>query len=128
MKKILNHLHHLLIPRESNNHRAKILHHDSLIIIICLFLFCASLFAAVSNISPNVLGIAFNINSSDLLAATNQKRQENGLAPLTMNDRLAQAADQKASHMFANNYWAHIAPDGTTPWYFIKNAGYEYLY
>ena len=121
-------LHNLFFPRESNNHRPKILHHDSLLITICLFLFITSLFAAVGKTSPDVLGISFNITSSDLLALTNQKRAENGLAPLTMNDQLASAADQKANHMLANNYWAHIAPDGTTPWYFIKNAGYEYLY
>jgi len=30
--------------------------------------------------------------------------------------------------MLAKNYWAHSSPDGTTPWVFIKNAGYEYLY
>ncbi len=30
--------------------------------------------------------------------------------------------------MFADNRWAHIAPDGTTPWVFIKNSGYDYLY
>jgi hypothetical protein len=123
-----NFLHHLLFPRESNNHRAKILHNDSLIVIICLFLFVASLFAAVGKTSPAVLGISFNVASSDLLTLTNQKRAENGLAALTINDQLANAAEQKANHMFANNYWAHIAPDGTTPWYFIKNAGYDYLY
>jgi len=59
---------------------------------------------------------------------TNQKRQENGLPPLQLNGMLAQAAEGKAQDMFAKNYWAHIAPDGTTPWYFIKSAGYEYLY
>lgn len=125
---MLGFLHHLLFPRESNNHRAKILHHDSLIVIICLFLFVTSLFAAVSRTSPDVLGISFNISAGDLLAITNQKRQENGLGPLSMNGQLASAAEQKAAHMFANNYWAHIAPDGTTPWFFIKNSGYPYLY
>jgi hypothetical protein len=30
--------------------------------------------------------------------------------------------------MLAKGYWAHNAPDGTTPWVFIKAAGYEYLY
>ncbi len=121
-------LHHLLFPRESNNHRAKLLHHDSLLIILCLFLFCTSLFAAVNHTYPQVLGISADIAPGDLLTFTNQKRQENGLKPLIINDQLAQAAQQKATHMFANNYWAHIAPDGTTPWSFIKNSGYDYLY
>ena len=30
--------------------------------------------------------------------------------------------------MFAKNYWAHVSPDGTTPWVFIKSAGYSYVY
>jgi hypothetical protein len=34
----------------------------------------------------------------------------------------------KAAYMFEHNFWAHYAPDGTSPWYFIKNAGYEYEY
>ena len=30
--------------------------------------------------------------------------------------------------MFAENYWAHISPEGTTPWSFIRAAGYNYIY
>jgi len=28
--------------------------------------------------------------------------------------------------MFAQNYWAHVAPDGTQPWQFISESGYAY--
>lgn len=77
---------------------------------------------------PSVLGITANISVQDLLDQTNKKRQENGVGPLTMDSQLVHAAQMKAEHMFAHNYWAHVAPDGTTPWVFIKNAGYEYLY
>lgn len=45
-----------------------------------------------------------------------------------MNTELEVAAAEKAKYMFAKNFWAHIGPDGTTPWYFIKGAGYEYMY
>lgn len=121
-------LHHLFSPRESNNHRAKLLHHDSLLFVICSLLFCASLFSAVHKNYPQVLGISSNISSQELLTFTNQKRHDKGLSPLALNNELTHAAEQKAQHMFANNYWAHIAPDGTTPWYFIKDSGYEYLY
>jgi len=76
-----------------------------------------------------VLGVSTtNIPVNELLTITNQRRQEQGLQPLKLNNELSVAAAEKAKYMFANNYWAHIAPDGTTPWYFIKNAGYEYLY
>ncbi len=30
--------------------------------------------------------------------------------------------------MFQHDYWAHFAPDGTSPWQFIKAAGYDYSY
>jgi hypothetical protein len=126
--KVKHFLHHLLFPRESNNHRSKLLHHDSLFFVIALFVFLGSVVGTVQHTHPDVLGISSNISAQDLLTYTNQKRQENGLKPLAMNGQLAQAAEQKASHMLANNYWAHVAPDGTTPWYFIKNSGYEYLY
>lgn len=121
-------LHHLFIPRESNNHRSKLLHHQSLLLII-VFLLTGLFFSSyIQRGYPSVLGISANISVQDLLDQTNQKRKENGLAPLTLSSQLTSAAQQKASHMFANNYWAHVAPDGTTPWVFIKNAGYDYLY
>jgi hypothetical protein len=34
----------------------------------------------------------------------------------------------KATDMFAKDYWAHVSPDGTTPWVWIRKAGYNYLY
>jgi hypothetical protein len=30
--------------------------------------------------------------------------------------------------MFSRDYWAHFAPDGTSPWTFIKAQGYNYIY
>jgi hypothetical protein len=44
------------------------------------------------------------------------------------NGQLSAAAQGKAQHMFANNYWDHFAPDGTSPWDFIVNSGYKYKF
>lgn len=121
--------HHLFIPRESNKHRARILHHDSLLLIITFMLFTAALFSTVQNNFPMVLGITANISINDLVNLTNQDRAENNVGPLRLNAELSQAATAKAADMFAHDYWAHIDPDtGATPWVFIKNAGYNYLY
>lgn len=59
---------------------------------------------------------------------TNQEREKKQLAPLVLNDALSQAAALKAEYMLANNFWAHNGPDGTTPWYFFKEVGYNYTY
>lgn len=128
MHLISDHIRHLLTPRESNNHRAKILHHSSLLFIILLLLVTQLGFSFTHSKYPDVLGVTNNISIDDLVQKTNQKRQEQGLSTLNYNSSLSNAASQKAQHMLANNYWAHNAPDGTTPWVFFKNAGYEYIF
>jgi hypothetical protein len=124
----MNRLLRLILPHESNNHRAKLLHNSSLVLIIAL-LFVAQFFVSWGNRrAPSVLGISANISSNDLLRVTNQDRYDNGLPPLRLDNELMQAAAGKAEDMFTNDYWAHISPSGVTPWDFIKNAGYSYLY
>lgn len=121
-------LHHLFVPRESNNHRSKILHHKSLVLVIA-FLVISQFFLPFFNSSlPSILGISTDISSQELLLLINQKRQDAGLSPLTINEQLAKAALFKANDMFAKNYWSHNSPDGVTPWTFIKSAGYTYTY
>ncbi len=121
-------LTNLFLPHSGNNHRSKLLHNQSLILVIT-FLFVASLILPTLQATfPQVLGISTNITTDQLLAFTNQKRVENGLAPLQFNEELSSAAALKAKDMFTKNYWAHTAPDGVTPWFFIKKVGYEYAY
>ena len=74
-----------------------------------------------------VLAYATNVNHGDLLAGTNNNRAANGLAGLAANSKLTNAAQAKAQHMIDNDYWAHNAPDGTTPWYFMAQYGYDYV-
>lgn len=121
-------LHHLFVPRESNNHRAKVLHHKSLFVIIA-FVFVGQFFIAFARThAPSVLGIQANITLEQLLSITNEKRKELGLLPLTVNDDLSKAATLKAKDMFAKDYWAHNSPDGLTPWVYFRNVDYDYMY
>ena len=75
---------------------------------------------------PDVLGYATDIHVEKLIAATNAKRQAAGLAPLSLDAELSEAARKKAADMFAKNYWAHNSPTGRTPWEFVSGAGYSY--
>lgn len=75
----------------------------------------------------SVLAYATNVNRADLYSQTNAFRTANGLGVLALDSQLNQAAQAKAEHMIANNYWAHVAPDGTTPWYFFDSVGYVYV-
>jgi cysteine-rich secretory family protein len=122
-------LHHLFVPHESNNHRARVLHHDSLLIVIAFLIAGLIVMQGAHREYPAVLGDTTSaITVSDLLRYTNLQRESNGLPPLTLNPELTHAAQMKANDMFAKDYWAHVSPDGTTPWVFIKDSGYDYLY
>ncbi len=123
-----NFLHHLFLPHVSNNYRPKLLHHKILLILALFFFSSGFLMHYVKSNYPSVLGTFSNISDQQLLILTNEKRRENGLSPLSLNNTLSQAASNKASDMFGKDYWAHIAPDGTTPWVFIKSSGYNYVY
>ena len=125
---MINFLHHLFFPREDNNYRSEFLHHKAILALI-LLLVSAGLFTSIIKTNfPSVLGVASNISNQELLILTNQQRQSNNLNALTDNSELDQAAANKAADMFNKDYWAHNAPDGTTPWVFIKSAGYNYIY
>lgn len=57
----------------------------------------------------------------------NDSRQANGLRRLDSNHKLRDSACAKAQHILKYQYWAHVAPDGTTPWFFFVQAGYDYM-
>lgn len=123
-----NFLHHFFLPHIKNNYRPKLLQHKVLFVLTLFFFSSGFLMHYVRNNYPAVLGTFSDISSQQLLILTNEKRQESGLGPLSLNQTLSQAAANKATDMFSKDYWAHIAPDGTTPWVFIKSSGYNYVY
>src|SRR3972149_8442971 len=121
-------LYCLILPHTLNNHRARFLHHKTLSVFIFFFIFSIFFFSSGLNPLGSRLSALADISVIELLTLTNQARTDNGLPALSENSQLAEAASRKADDMFAKNYWAHNSPDGTTPWFFIKSAGYEYIY
>lgn len=130
IKKINIFFHHLFIPSENNNYRAKTLQIDFLTYYLILALFLSFIYKTTPffGLARNILGVATDITVDKLLSLTNQERINNKLPPLRYSDKLAKAAEEKAKDMFTKNYWAHYAPDGTTPWEFILSSGYKYEY
>ena len=119
-------LHHLFLPHHTNNHRARVLHIDALFIYVILFVLVHFSFKWVHRNYPDVLGYATDIRADALLADTNAQRTAHGLNVLTLDSELSAAAAAKAADMFSRDYWAHVGPQGETPWDFIVNAGYKY--
>src|SRR5579871_4004117 len=125
---IAGHFRHWFIPHKSNKHHPRILHRSSLVLIALLLVGVQLLYNFSVTGRPMVLGYATDINISELLADTNQQREANGLPALQLSSQLDQGALNKANNMFALDYWAHYAPDGTPPWAFFNAVGYQYSY
>jgi hypothetical protein len=119
-------IHHWFIPSRKNKFHPHLLRPLGLGVFLLIFLAIPPLYNVVAAGQMQVLGYATSISTTSLYNLTNQQRENNGLPALTLNGQLSSAAQAKANHMFANDYWAHVAPDGTTPWVFINNAGYSY--
>lgn len=118
-------LAHAFIPRESNNHKARVLQTPVLVVLLFLFLLSQR---GVSTVSQEILGYASQISPTEVIRLTNVKRAEAGLSTLVENADLDRAAKAKGADMLAKGYWAHVAPDGTQPWDFFKTVGYQYRF
>jgi len=121
-------LKHLFIPHESNNQKARVLHSSSLVLIALFLIGSQVVFSFGQKTFPDILGYAANISPSEVIRLTNVQRAANGLGPVTENGTLDSAALAKGNDMLAKGYWAHFAPDGTSPWSFFLKFGYKYQY
>jgi uncharacterized protein YkwD len=120
--------HHLFLPHHTNNQRAKILHPSVLSLIIFVFAVFQISLSQVSRTLPQILGFASQIPASEIVRLTNIQRSNHNLSALKLDAKLSAAAAQKASDMFAKNYWSHVSPSGTQPWFFITQSGYSYRF
>ena len=65
-------------------------------------------------------------DGQDIAALTNADRTAHGLPALQISPELTVAANLKLDDMVQNSYFAHVSPQGVSPWYFIRRAGYTY--
>lgn len=119
---------HLFVPHETNNHRARVLHPTGLSAAIGLYVIFQLTMNQLNIHYPQILGYASNIAPEEIVRLTNMERKAQGLPEVYLDSKLSAAAAQKAADMVAHDYWAHVSPLGTQPWYFVTNSGYAYKY
>jgi len=71
-------------------------------------------------------GAATDGVTGEVVAATNVERARQGLGPLTVDPRLAVAAQLHTEDMVRRAFFAHENPDGTQVWDRALAAGYPY--
>jgi uncharacterized protein YkwD len=64
---------------------------------------------------------------AEMLDLINQERTAAGLSPLTMDPELTEVARAHSRDMFQRGYFAHLTPEGITPFDRIKAANVSYV-
>jgi len=115
------------IPHEENENRPHFWREAS---VLSLALIILIVFITASSgrflISRGTFTAA--VISGVLADLANQDRQVEMLGMLAINPILERAATLKANDMASKSYFAHTSPEGKNPWYWFKEAGYEFSY
>ncbi len=121
-------MHNWFLPHKDTHKKAHFISWEALLIYLLLFILLQVGFSIFSYLRPGVLGISSSIDIKRVIDLTNAERVKKGLGAVTENEALNRAAKLKAQNMFEENYWAHFAPSGKSPWDFITGSGYRFTY
>lgn len=115
------------IPHLENDHKPHFLREKS-VFVTSLLIIALFGFSLLGNFVVKNNNYLASIQAAFLVDLANEDREDIGLNQLVINDKLILAADLKAKDMSSSGYFAHVSPEGRTPWSFIDEAGYNYLY
>lgn len=125
-KSLHRHIKLTFVPHSANEYRPHLIRRHGLIAMLVLVI---GLQVGYNfSTTGTVLGDTTGVSANDLLVRTNSEREKSGVGKLTVDPKLSQAAELKAQDMLKQQYWAHTAPNGATPWQWFEKAGYEYNY
>ena len=114
----------MLVPHRANGYRPHIIRSYGIILLLASVIGLSLGYNFVG--TGDVLGRQTEVTISSLLEQTNAERAKALEPALKLDDKLTQAAYLKAQDMFTDQYWAHVAPDGTAPWRWFGDVGYNY--
>ncbi len=125
--KFLENIIHTVVPHEKNRNIPHLLKKEFVtlmaVLVVLLFFVNQNNFSIIKSL--NLTGAIYPAVLADL---TNESRASIGLAKLAWNNTLEQAAKMKGDDMVKNNYFAHTSPKGITPWYWLSQAKYNFIY
>ena len=128
MQKFWRHLKNHFVPHSGNDYEPHLLRHQATtFFLLCLVIVELALVVRVLVLPAHDRFLAA-VLPSVLTEMTNTERAGAGLVTLAENPLLVRAAQMKADDMVSRGYFAHIAPDGRTPWYWLGEVGYDYRY
>lgn len=123
-----HHLHDYFLPHERNGYRPHVFGVTSVAALaIVMLVLELGFLAQIKFIFPNTEFLA-SVLPGVLATLTNDARASAGVPAVTRSPKLDEAARLAAIDMAEKGYFAHVSPDGKTPWYWLGQVGYAYSY
>ena len=127
-KSVIRRVHHVvklaIVPHQKNNYYPHLIRKYGIAIIVFLVIGVQVGYNLAT--AGTVLGVTSDITITSLFDETNEAREQAGVAPLELNQKLNDAAYLKAQDMITNQYWAHTSPSGVEPWKWFGDVKYDY--
>lgn len=120
-------LKHTFIPFEGNSHTPHFFRGITISIILGISILLLGISIGNSYFLNNTI-IGTSLTVDNLIDGTNELRIAHGSLPLIRSQALNYAAELKAKDMVEHGYFAHMSPEGKTPWHWLEQAGYVFTY
>lgn len=118
--------HQWVIPSAHNKRKPHLVRPPGLILIALLILGLQVGHNFLTSGHAALFAYETEVTQEELLETVNGARLEGRVEALNNDPTLNTAAQMKLNDMFTNQYWAHDAPSGTSPWHWFAEADYKY--
>src|SRR3989344_4361887 len=120
-------LHDYFLPHRGNRYKPGVFALGSVTVLVVIVLALLAIYLIDTRLAPKN-GFFASVVPAALTAYTNADRLALSLPGLTEDPLLTKAAQMKAEDMAAKGDFAHVSPEGKTPWYWLDQMGYQYSY
>lgn len=115
-------------PSRANQFRPASLSRDALITVVAITCVVEGFLLTSLFMQSGAGQFAAAVLKGAIVNLTNSERSVLGLGQLRTDPLLTAAAQAKAEDMAVRGYFSHNDPNGTPPWRWILDAGYDYAY
>lgn len=128
MKKLFARVRNFFLPHSENAYHPHFFKKNTVTALAAVIVFLNIVYLVHTTVIAGNTGFLAAVLPGVLTSLTNNDRVAVGLSTLTESELLKKAAALKAEDMAKRGYFAHVAPDGTTPWHWIETVRYSYTY
>lgn len=121
-------LKHWLVPHKGNRYKPGIFAKEAALVLAAALLLIEGAYLVQVHIVLKQNGFIATVLPAALATLTNHDRVAEGLTELIRDPALDAVAQAKADDMAAKGYFAHVSPEGKSPWYWLQQAEYPYTY